>query len=343
MAEVNELGRPMPELGKVDRVGVKAIWEHEAHDFTPWLARHLDLLGDALGMELDFVQREAAVGPFSLDILAQERHTREKVAIENQLEWTDHTHLGQILVYAAGHDARTVIWVTPHFRDEHRAAIDWLNNWTPEEIAFYGVEVSAIKIGESLPAPVFRPVAFPNDWSKQTKRGSTAALSPDREKELQFFVPLSERLVRSGAVPQVDKHHGLPRFVSSGFPYATYGIECYRQRVSVYLWLNAGKGESTNRIFDALEGDSAEIEAELEADWVWERHGNHAWARVRIDTPGSLHDPPEKLEELQSWVVERLPRFIAALNPRLERIINELQAERSAADDEAPEGEPDNA
>lgn len=340
MVGTSELGRPMRELGKIEQVDVRGIWKHEAHDFTPWLARHLDLLGDALGLELDLVRREAAVGPFSLDILAQNRTTGEKVAIENQLEWTDHTHLGQILVYAAGHDARAVIWVTPHFQEEHRAAIDWLNRWTPEEIAFFGVEVSAIRIGESLPAPVFRPVAFPNDWSKQTKR--TPSPSPYKEKQLQFFVPLSERLVREGIVKQVRKEQGVPRMVPSGMPYCTYGIESYGQRVSVYLWINAGNGEPTNRIFDALKVDSTAIQEEIEAKWVWERFGKRAWARVRIDTPGSLDDPPEKAQELQSWVVERLPKFMAVLNPRLERIVGEVQAERSAPPEaDAPEADPD--
>ena len=204
----------MTELGKIDPVRVKTIWPHEAIDFTPWLASHLDLLGDALGMELECVQTEAAVGDFRLDILARDlTRSGAMVAIENQLEWTDHAHLGQILVYAAGHDARTVIWVTPHFRDEHRAAIDWLNNWTPSEIEFYGVEVSAIKIGDSLPAPMFHAVAFPNDWSKQTKR-KAAASSPDKGKHMQFYVPISERLERSGVVSPVLKYHGLPRMVS---------------------------------------------------------------------------------------------------------------------------------
>ena len=332
MPEVNKLGRPMPELGKVEQVDVRGIWSHEAHDFTPWMELRLNLLGDALGMELDLIQREAAVGPFSLDILAQNRVTGEKVAIENQLEWTDHIHLGQIILYAAGCDARTVIWVTPHFQEEHRAAIDWLNRWTSEEIAFYGVEVSAIKIGDSLPAPVFRPVAFPNDWSKQQPR------LPDE----RFYVPLSERLVSEGVVPKVYKEGGIPRFVSSGIPYTTYGINCYEEHVWIYLWIGAGKGEAatTNRIFDALEEDSTAIQSELPVDWTWDRYGNNAWARVAIRTPGSLDDPPEKLEKLQDWVVEHLPKFMTALNPRLERIIDKVQAERSAADD-APDPDPD--
>ncbi len=343
MAEVNELGRPMPELGKIDQVEVRGIWPHEAHDFTPWLANHLDLLGDALGMELEFVQREAAVGPFSLDILAQERITGEKVAIENQLEWTDHTHLGQILVYAAGHDARTVIWVTPHFTDEHRAAIDWLNNWTHEEIAFFGVEVSAIKIGESLPAPVFRPVAFPNDWAKQAKRKATAASSPDREKELQFFVPLSESLLRQGFANKVYKYNGTPHLFPSGLrAYTTYGVD-FNKGLSAYVWINAGSGTVTNRIFDELREEAETLETEIDAEWFWDRYGGRAWASLGIRTDGSLDDLPERGEEFQSWALEHLPKLKAVLNPRLERIIDDVQAERSTAESEPTEGEPGNA
>ncbi|MCE2470173.1 MAG: DUF4268 domain-containing protein, partial [Dehalococcoidia bacterium] len=195
-------------------MSVRKVWEHEANDFTPWLAKHLDLLGEALKMDLETLRTEAAVGDFSLDILARDRNTDQLVAIENQLEWTDHAHLGQLLTYAAGHDARAVIWVTPSFRDEHRAAIDWLNCWTPEEIGFWGVEVRAIKIGDSLPAPEFRPVAFPNDWSKRTKQEKDT--SPWKAKQLRFFVPLSEQLLQEGFAEKVTKENGIPSYFSSG-------------------------------------------------------------------------------------------------------------------------------
>ena len=324
MTEVNELGRPTPELGTVERVDVRAIWPHEAHDFTPWLASHLDLLGDALGMDLEVVRREAGVGDFSLDILAQERLTGERVVIENQLAWTDHSHLGQILTYAAGRDARTVIWVTPHFREEHRAAMDWLNRWTPEEIAFYGVEVSAIRIGESLPAPEFRPVAVPNGWSKRT-RGTEAASSPDME---QFYVPVSKKLLKQGFAGKVSKYKGKPRYFPSGFAYASYTIKL-TDRLRAYVWINARS--VTNRIFDALHEDREVIEAEIEAEWFWNREGNHAWAFLGISTDGSLDDLPARAEEFQAWAVEHLSRLKAVLNPRLEKIIGEVQAERAAA------------
>ena len=126
------------DLEKLEGVPVKQVWLHEAHDFTPWLAKNLPLLGDALGMKLELVQEEAAVGRYNVDILAEDAINGVLVVIENQLEWTNHSHLGQLLTYAGWHDAQTLIWVAPTFYEEHRAALDWLNRWTPEVIQVFG-------------------------------------------------------------------------------------------------------------------------------------------------------------------------------------------------------------
>ena len=145
----------MQELGRIEKVELRDIWPDEAHDFTPWLAGNLDLLGEELGLTLELVEEESGVGKYRLDILAKETSGEKYVAIENQLKPTDHTHLGQLLTYAAGHDAGYVVWVAPHFRAEHRAAVDWLNRLSPEKVWFYGVEVRAIRIGESNPPLIF--------------------------------------------------------------------------------------------------------------------------------------------------------------------------------------------
>jgi len=137
---------------------------------------------------------------------------------------TDHSHLGQALTYAAGCDASVVIWVTPDLRPEHREALDWLNRWTPEEIEFYGVEIRAVRIGDSLRAPEFRPVAFPNHWTKDARRKASGTASPDREQQLEFFTPLSERLVRERVAPQVLRYKGVPRIIPSGVPHTNYSI-----------------------------------------------------------------------------------------------------------------------
>ena len=143
-----------------------------------------------------------SAGGSSRSVLSRHSGKRSKagpvyVAIENQLDWTDHGHLGQLLTYAAGYDARVVVWVTPHFHDEHRAAIDWLNRWTPDEIKFYAVEVRAIKIGDSLPAPEFRPVAFPNGWTKERQLESSGLL-PSSQQFRDFFQPVVDELRQRG-------------------------------------------------------------------------------------------------------------------------------------------------
>ena len=161
----------MVELGKIEQVPVREVWEHEAHKFTPWLADNLSLLSDALGLSLELTRTEAPAGIYSLDILAKDTYHDCNVAIENQLEGTNHGHLGQLITYATAHDARIVIWVSPGFQPEHRAAIDWLNKWMSEEIDFYAVEVRAIRIDDSRPAVEFRPVAFPEWWNQVGRRG----------------------------------------------------------------------------------------------------------------------------------------------------------------------------
>ena len=153
----------MPELGDIQPVPIRCIWRYEADDFTPWLTDHIDQLGTALRMKLVALRREAPAGRYSLDILAKD-DKGAMVAIENQLAGTDSSHLGQILTYAAHYDARTLVWVSPLFHDVHYTAIDWLNRWMGDEIRIFGVEVSAIKIGNSAPAVEFRPVAFPPTW-----------------------------------------------------------------------------------------------------------------------------------------------------------------------------------
>ena len=169
-------------LAKIKRVDLRETWEHEAYDFTPWLADNIAELGEALRMNLQFIQKEAPVGSFSLDILAVDLDSNRHVIIENQLGDTDHTHLGQLLTYAAWFDAEAVVWVTREFRDEHRQALDWLNQRTGEDTQFFGVEVELWRIGESLPAPHFKTVATPNDWVKRQK-----SAIPVTERDKQNF------------------------------------------------------------------------------------------------------------------------------------------------------------
>jgi alkylated DNA nucleotide flippase Atl1 len=164
-----------PVLGQLDQVGLREVWTSEPQDFTPWLADNLTAISDALGLgRLTLLGTEYAVGPFSIDVLA-ETIDGEKVVIENQLERSDHSHLGQILTYAAGVGASTVVWVLAELQNEHRAALDWLNEHTDPDINFFGVAVEVVKIGDSLPAVAFRVEARPNDWQNRVRSGSSGS------------------------------------------------------------------------------------------------------------------------------------------------------------------------
>lgn len=346
----NELGGPMPELGTVDRVDMRLIWPKEAHNFTPWLASHLDLLGDPLGMELELVQREANIGGFFVDILARKPATGELVVIENQLDGSNHSHLGKLLTYSAAQDARAVIWVAASFRGEHRATIDWLNDWTPEEIAFYGVEVSAIKIGESLPAPVFHPVAFPNAWSKQKV---VSADSRYNESRIRFYQPLVDALIKQGFQMRREAHpwFNKVRTEFNGLYYYPYIPKSPRQIGSEWLWetslkfaIDTPNRERNVRIFNALKQEEDRIWAECKGfgnvKWDEGKRGECTVAtgevyhsvddimRRRMSIDETLENSPG----IRKYMLTYLPKFIAILNPRLERIMGELQDEEAEPD-----------
>src|SRR5262245_9217077 len=177
-------------LGRLERLDLRTAWKSEAGDFTPWLAQkdNIALLSETLGLELELEAQEKNVGPFRADILCKDTATSAWVLIENQLERTDHSHLGQLLTYAAGLEAVTIVWVAQTFTEEHRATLDWLNEITDDRFNFFGLEVELWRIGVSAPAPKFNIVSKPNDWTKQVSRGVSAIsgeLTPARQLQLE--------------------------------------------------------------------------------------------------------------------------------------------------------------
>ena len=170
-------------LGKIRKLSARETFQHEAHAFTPWLADNLNLLSDAIGIPLTAVATEVAVGDFSLDIHAEDPDGRP-VIIENQFGRTDHDHLGKALVYGSGLDASVVVWIAEHFRDEHRAAVDWLNENSTEDLSFFAVALGAIAIDDSAPAPTFDVVCRPNDFQKQTRLDARDNRKWDRDRFL---------------------------------------------------------------------------------------------------------------------------------------------------------------
>ncbi|MFK7938127.1 MAG: DUF4268 domain-containing protein [Roseovarius sp.] len=311
----------MSELGRLERVDLRKIWETEAQDFTPWLAGedNLKLLGDSLGIDLELEAVERNVGPFRADILCKDSLTGKWVLIENQLERTDHVHLGQIMTYAAGLDAFTIVWIAARVTDEHRAAMDWLNDITDESVRFFALEVELWKIADSPAAPKFNVVSSPNDWSRSTSSAKKAVeegdLSPTRLMQLEYWTAVEARV--SGEVehirpvkPQAGSWiaHGIGRV---GFS-LNMAMNTRDNWIRVELYLSGPRAKGN--IF-LLEQQKASIEDALGFRLDWQRLEGKRDARICVARPNSDIANSELWPEQHSWLLDRLAKFHEVFAP----------------------------
>ena len=310
-------------LSKLRRVPLREAWKHEAGDFTPWLAEqeNLNTLAEALGLsELELVATEHFVGDFKLDILCTDGE--DQVIIENQLEKTNHSHLGQLIAYAAGVGARKVIWVAASFRPEHSAALQFLNENTTEELSFFAVEVELWKIGDSPLAPKFEVVVKPNYWVKFGREQARAATSSSTIKELQmrFWLALIEQLKAAapGMRPQKPRpQHWLNLSVGkAGFNLAVTA-NTRNERIGVELYFY---GSDSKKNFANLELNKNEIETDLGFELDWQELPDAKACRVASWYPdASLVDESRWVEYL-GWVQHRLVILDRVLRPVLKAL-----------------------
>ena len=311
----------MQGLGTIKKVDIREVWPNEAADFTPWLAENLATLGKALGLDLEFQAQEAPVGGYSLDILARDVQSGRPVVIENQLGQTDHTHLGQLLTYAAGFDANVIVWIAKEFRDEHRQALDLLNHRTGEESEFFGVEVELWKIGESPPAVNFNLVSTPNEWRKQTVNSPRAGgpVSEKGGKYREFFQGLIDSLREQHQFTNAKK--GRPQnwySFSAGRTGFSYGVSFNRDgRARVELYIDTGERERNKQAYDWLEDQKASVESELKVSLEWERLDSRRASSISVRRLGTIDDDPETLKALNDWMIEGLLDFRRVFGPRL--------------------------
>jgi len=307
------------DLGSLSRKRPREIWRHEATDFTRWLAQHINELGAALELDLEVIRTESRVGDFAVDILARDLAQEDRtVIIENQLEVTDHRHLGQLLTYAAGEDACAVVWVSPEFREEHRAVLDWLNRGLAGNTAFFGVVVEVLQIEDSKPAVNFRVVARPAG-SKSPSRVSPEGLSDRALRYQGFFQELVDVLREEHGFTnsRVGRPQNWYAFATgvSGFQYC---VAFKRQAcLSVELYIDLGDGEYNLAALKELQADATRIEQEVGEPLVWEELQERRACRVAVQRPGSILDPQDKLEEELGWAIERLLAFRKVFGPRL--------------------------
>ena len=312
-----------PGLGRIKQVELREAWPHEANDFTPWLAEHITELGDALGLEIELQEQEASVGSFSLDLLARESVTDRTVIIENQLEPTNHDHLGKLLTYAGGYDANVIVWVAKYFRDEHREAIDWLNRHTNEDAEFFGVAVELWKIDASRPAPHFNVVAAPNEWQRETKRSAQDAKKSERNLHYQaFFQKLADALMERGFTnPRTARAQSWLSFSAGHGRRVQYGaVFGHENMARVEVYIDSPDPEWNKELFDRLMEQKDAIESELSESLDWQRLDNGKASRIAVLHQGSIDDEEETLDELRNWMIGKLADFKRVFGPRLDEL-----------------------
>jgi hypothetical protein len=325
-------------LGRLQPVDLRDFWEDEARQFTPWLAlpENMKLLGEAIGIELEFEATESRVGIFKADIVAKEVGTDDRVIIENQLQRTDHDHLGKLLTYAAGLGAKVVVWVADEISDDHRRALDWLNEITGESFSFFALEIELWRINDSVPAPKFNLVCRPNDWAKSLK-GTDAVGEPTETKLLQLefwsaFVEYGKRMGSSVSFrkPRAQNWYSLA-VGRAGFNLSLLANTRLR-RIGCELYIR--HPQHSKKAFAMLLAQKAEVQSELgQLDWQELPHRRDC--RIVQYHAGDIEDR-NQWQDQHAWLLDRLEAFRRTFADRVRALdLREDDNEPDDADDTA--------
>ena len=307
-------------LGRLSRVQLRDYWEREDTHFTPWLAsdENIALLSDTLGLDLEVQQQEAQVGPFRADILCRNTADNSLVLIENQLERTDHSHLGQLFTYAAGLQTVAIIWIASRFTEEHRAAVDWLNRITHDDFHFFGLEIELWRIGESAPAPKFNIVAKPNDWAKvvaEARTGTSGKMTPGQEKQIAFWTDFGRAIEDSGRKWKVPKPQPAS-WVGCGI--GRSGIGLY-PTVSVNTDWVAIRMSMIEPFFHLLAEDREAIEQELGLRLDWKEKPGRKECTIEARKTGKLSAKKSRAAMID-WMLQTMDAFGATFRSRIKKL-----------------------
>ncbi len=258
-------------LGKIERItDLRTVWAHETLDFTKWLGKdeNLSLLSKAIEIDISLLELESSVGNFSVDIYASEETTGRKIIIENQLEDTDHDHLGKIITYASGKNAEVIVWIVKYARDEHRQAIEWLNQHTDENIGFFLVEIELWKIDNSKPAVIFNVVERPNDWAKTMKIRDN--LTETKKLQLEYWQKYTDYANKNNnftnefRTTKAQPQNWYNLSVGTSKYHISLGVGYQKKRISVEIYIDDDK-----EIFEQFKENESEIENLLSSKVEW--------------------------------------------------------------------------
>ena len=280
----------MTNLGTLKEItDLRSIWPHEALNFTPWVAENVDLLADAVGLDITVDETESSVGDFNVDIYASETGTDRKIIIENQLEDTDHDHLGKLITYASGKGADVVIWVVKHAREEHKAAVEWLNNHTDDKIGFFLCEIKLFQIGDSQIAPAFTVVERPNDWTKEIRK--TASANSTQQQRLEYWQAFNDYAFSDANFSRIfnkrkpTTDHWMDFSIGSSACHIAVSQIQKRKAVDVELYINDDK-----ELFKSLFAHKDEIEKNMEMELEWKELPERKASRILIEKTVDLDD-----------------------------------------------------
>lgn len=304
------------KLGNLEKVkDLRSVWKHEANDFTKWLAEeeNLNLLGKEIGIEIELISTEAKAGSFSTDILAVEANTDNKIIIENQLEATNHDHLGKIITYASGHDAKTIIWIVKEAREEHRQAVDWLNEHTDDEINIFLCRIELWKIDDSAIAPKFQIVSSPNNWTKTIKRSLNNEMSSTKMLLYNYWTKLSEEIDRNypnfnSRKPRSSNFYDIA--LGSSLAHISLAINT-KSEVKCQIWIRDSKP-----LFDYLFDSKDKIEEELGYELEWGRLDDYKSSFIAIINNSDIRDE-SNWDKLIKWQLNNASKFYDVFADRI--------------------------
>lgn len=316
------------KLGTLRRLSPRQLWSSESADFTPWLAENLQQLSEVIGIELELLQTEAAVGDFSLDILARDLASSRTVVIENQFGPTDHDHLGKLLTYASGTGAEALVWIAEEVREEHRQTLEWLNERTDEETSIFALELEVLQIEDSAPAFNLKPVVVPNKWQKATRTASRPGATPKGQAYLEYF---------DGLLTELREKHRFTKAkvafrqnwysFSSGIRGVAYGTSFAQGgRVRAEVYIDTEDQSANKQLFDSLHSRREQIEGQFGTPLTWERLDDRRASRIAVYRPGSIEADEATLTEIRSWAIDQLLRFRDILGPSIRKELGKLSS-----------------
>ncbi|MCH5316184.1 MAG: DUF4268 domain-containing protein [Eubacterium sp.] len=297
----------MANLSKLEEIkDLRKIWPHEALDFTPWLSRddNIAILADAVGFDITVDETESSVGDFNVDIFATETSTERKIIIENQLEDTDHDHLGKLITYASGKSANMIIWVVKHAREEHKAAIEWLNNHTDDKIGFFLCEIKLYRIGNSDPAVKFEVVEKPNDWTRELKKNES--VNESQQQRYDYWLAFEDYAFKNSLFAKNFRRRKPPMDSWLGFSIGSSACEIVvsqiktqnKLRVELYI-------SDDTELFQALLQNKKTIESDSNLKFDWQELPNRKASRIAIEKEVSF-DNKSTWNSQFDWLIDTM-------------------------------------